>query len=165
MQWNLLFSCITEFCALFGLLFSGITALCALVGSSVLIIAVWQFRFSTWLKAQEIFMDSAFREARGIVLTHYWQRNKGWTKDNYDGKKRALVCARMDELARLVPFIKETKVLDTWDDPMGKCWDVLQDFVNKERINTKWDVKWKAFEDLGRKALARVKVRENRHEN
>ena len=145
-----------------NLIFSGITAVCAVVGSSALIIAVRQFKFSTWLKAQEIFVDSDFKEARGVVLLHYWERNKEWTKD--DTKKRELVCARMDELARLVPYIKEKTVLETWDDPMGKCWEVLRDFVIQERTKTKWDVKWKAFEVLGGKALARVKDRERRYE-
>jgi hypothetical protein len=148
MQWNLLFS--------------GITALCALVGSGALILAVRQFKFSTWLKAQEIFVESDFRKARGVVLPHYWQKDKEWTDD--DRKEGELVCARMDELARLVPYIREKTVLETWDDPMGKCWDVLQDFVRQERSKSKWDVKWKAFEDLGKKALARVKERERRHE-
>ncbi len=102
-----------------NLIFSSITALSALVGSGAIILAVRQFKFSTWLKAQEIFVDSDFREARGVVLPHYWQKDKLWADD--EKKKRELVCARMDELARLVPYIKEKTVLETWGDPMGKC--------------------------------------------
>ena len=90
-----------------NLIFSSITALSALVGSGAIILAVRQFKFSTWLKAQEIFVDSDFREARGVVLPHYWQKDKVWTDD--EKKKRELVCARMDELARLVPYIKENQ--------------------------------------------------------
>jgi len=47
-----------------NLIFSSITALSALVGSGAIILAVRQFKFSTWLKAQEIFVDSDFREAK-----------------------------------------------------------------------------------------------------
>lgn len=145
-----------------NLIFSAIMALCALVGLGAILHAVKQFKFSTWLKAQEIFMDSDFREARGAVLSHYWQKDKEWTDDDKE-KKRRLVCARMDELARLIPYIKEKTVLYTWDDPMGKCWDVLKNFVSQEQKKTKWDAKWKAFSIIGQKALDRVKEREKRY--
>lgn len=122
---------------------------------------VWlQLRFNAWLKAQEIFTDPDFRKAGGVVLPHYWQPDKEWTDAD---KKKALVCAKMDELARLIPFIREKKALESWDDPFGKCWYVLQDFIEEERNKTKWLAKWKAFEDLGKKAYARVQQREKEY--
>jgi hypothetical protein len=143
--------------------FNGVTAFFAAIGTGAIVVAVRQFYFSTWLKAQEIFTGEYFTTARGVVLQYYCQSDKVWTEENK--KKRVLVCAKMDELARLVPFISKKKVLETWDDPMGKCWHVLQDFVIQERQETSWEVKWKAFEDLGKEALARVNHRENRQKN
>ena len=71
----------------------------------------------------------------------------------------------MDELAWLVRyrFISKNRVLNTWDDTIGKCWAVLQEFVREERKKTKWDVKQKAFEVLGEKSLKRVKERERQY--
>lgn len=138
-----------------------ITAVSSFITVCTIIFAVWQLRFTAWLEAQKIFTDKDFTAARGVVLAHYWQSDKEWAND--DKEKVKLVCAKMDELARLIPFISEKRVLETWDDPMGKCWHVLEDFVIKERKTTKWDVKWKAFEDVGRKAFDRVKEREQQN--
>ena len=145
--------------------FNYIMVSCAIIGTGAIFIAASQLYLSCWLKAQEIFTDEKFREARGVVLSHYWQRNKAWTKDDEDKKTRELVCAKMDELARLRPFISWRKILKTWDDPMGKCWDVLQDFIIGEQRKTDWKVKWKAFDKLGKKAFAKVKARETRQPN
>jgi hypothetical protein len=143
-------------------LFNGVMVLCAIIGTGAVVIAVCQLYLSIWLKSQELFTDKDFTEARGVVLSHYWQENKEWTEEDNEKKRRELVCAKMDELARLRPFISETKILETWDDPIGKCWHVLEEFVKEERQQTGWDVKWKAFEDVGQKALARVRDRGNR---
>ena len=144
------------------LFFVAVTAGAALVGSTAIIIAVLQLRFSAWLKAQEIFTGRCFTKARGVVLRRYWSGEQGWTKED-DKESAKEVCRRMDELARLRPFISESKILETWDDPMGKCWSVLKDFVKKEQWTCKWPAKWRPFETLGAKALARVKEREKQH--
>jgi hypothetical protein len=64
-----------------------------------------------------------------------------------------LVCRKMSELADLVPILNKKKTFDTWDDPVAKAWVVLESFVNEERRRCDWPIKWKAFEDLGKKAM------------
>lgn len=144
-----------------NLLFGAVTAVSAAAGSTAIIIAVLQLRFSSWLKAQEVFTEPEFTKARGVVLPRYWRGDQHWTKEDMESAK--LVCRRMDELARLVPFISERKVLETWDDPIGKCWSVLNDMVKKEQQTCNWPEKWVAFQTLGAKALVRVKERERQH--
>ena len=149
-----------------SLIFEAVTAVAALLGSLAVIGVVRQIQFTSWIKAEEIFMDSKFRKARGAVLQSYWQSEK--ERAELQERDAALVCAKMDEFARVVPYMKpfilKEKVLKNWDDPVGKCWHVLENFINEERDKTKWRTKWEAFEDLGKKAYARVQQREKEKE-
>lgn len=51
-----------------SLIFEAVTAVAALLGSLAVIGVVRQIQFTSWIKAEEIFMDSKFRKARGAVL-------------------------------------------------------------------------------------------------
>ena len=142
-------------------LFNALTAISAAVGSIAFIFAVVQLRFNSWVKAQAIFNEQKFVDARGVILNRYGCDNQEWT--DKDKRNALLVCRRMDELARVVPFMRKKTALNAWDDPIGKCWDVLKDLVKEEQnCICHWREKWMAFENLGKKALARVKKREKK---
>jgi hypothetical protein len=138
------------------------TAVFAFIGSLAIIGVLRQIQLTSWIKAQEIFTDPEFREDRKMVLQRYHQKRTEWTQP--EKEKALLVCTRMDEFARIVPFmrpfVREKTVLKIWGDPLGKCWHVLKNIVDEERRKTNWEEKWKAFEDLGKKAYEIVKLRE-----
>jgi hypothetical protein len=52
-------------------------------------------------------------------------------------------------------------MLDTWDDPVGKAWLILEPFVKEERKGCRWPKKWQSFQDLGLMALDKL-VQEGR---
>jgi len=137
---------------------TAVTAIVASIASLAVIFAWRQLRFNAWLKAQEIFTEKRFVEARGVVLVHYPDPPKQWSKG--EKEDAFLVCRKMDELARLKRYLGTRKMLATWDDPLGKCWCVLKPLVLEERHTIKWKTKWDAFEHLGEKAFRRVKRRE-----
>jgi hypothetical protein len=116
--------------------------------------------FHCWLKAQEIWTERTFREGRGKIFERLHSANTAWTEQDIEEAKE--VCRRMDEFARLVPFLGIQMMLDTWDDPLAKAWVVLERVVNDERTSkTDWSKKWKGFEEIGRQALAKL-IREGR---
>jgi len=148
------------------LIFEAGTAVAALIGFLAVFFVIQQIQFASWIKAQEVFNECEFRDARGAVLQRYWksEKNRGKLKES----DASLVCAKMDEFARVVPymkpFIRKKKVFNIWDDPIGKCWHVLENFIDKEREKTDWETKWEAFEILGKKAYAKVQQREKEKE-
>jgi hypothetical protein len=62
----------------------------------------------------------------------------------------------MSALADLGPVLEEKKMLDTWDDPIGKAWFLLEPIVEEEREHCHWRKKWQSFQDLGRMALDKL---------
>jgi len=148
------------------LIFGAVTAVAALFGSFAVFLVMMQIQFASWIRAQEVFNDCKFRKARGKVLKRYWQSEK--ERAELKESDAYLVCAKMDEFARVVPymkpFIRKKKVFNNWDDPIGKCWHVLEKFIDEEREKTGWEMKWKAFEILGKKAYAKVEQREREKE-
>lgn len=124
-----------------------------------IIVLLRQLRFDAWLKAQEIFTEEKFTEARGEVLKRH-KEPESW--DSIDKKYKYHVCRKMDELCHLIPYfglipyLGMLKAFKVWDDPLGKSWKVLEKFVVKERQNIGWPRKWKAFEHYGKKALRRI---------
>ena len=116
--------------------------------------------FHCWLKAQEIWTEKDFRLARSKIFERLHKPGASWTDEEKDAAKD--VCRRMDEFARLVPYLGAETMLDTWDDPLAKAWIVLKQIVNEERSGpTQWSKKWNGFEDLGQLALDKM-IREGR---
>lgn len=118
---------------------------------------VWtQLRFNAWLKAQEIFIDKDFTKARGVVFRRLEAAEKTEVpiKWNYRDKQNIakLVCRRMDELARLVPFLPKRTALKSWLVPLAKSWKALEPVVRDEQQIMKWEGKWSAFKKLGKEA-------------
>jgi hypothetical protein len=113
------------------------------------------------LKAQEVWTDREFRELRSKMFQRLRVPSTSWTpQDADDGRE---VCRRMDEFARLAPFLGVDEMLDTWDDPLAKAWLVLEPIVNEERTKyAMWLRKWKGFEVIGKRALEKL-VREGRN--
>jgi len=144
-----------------------ISALAAVVACIVIGIAARQLSFNCWLKAQEIFTEGSFTKARGRVYSRIpsgtnqssKESSKEWTDDDF------LVCRKMDELARLAPYLGffgsgEKLMLKTWLDPLAKSWIVLHSLVCEERKKTpKWQ-KWDAFEKLGKEAAKQLGMEE-----
>ena len=116
--------------------------------------------FHCWLKAQEIWTKRDFTEARGRMFQRLRNPDAPWTEEEKEDAKE--VCRRMDEFAHLAPYLGTRTVLDTWDDPLAKAWIVLEQVVNEERSGAAhWSVKWSAFAEIGREALAKL-IRDGR---
>jgi hypothetical protein len=115
--------------------------------------------FEAWNKAQEIWTRPAFRELRSKVFERLRDSSIPWTQqDVTEGKE---VARLMDEFAHLSQFLSEGVMIDTWDDPLAKAWIVLEPIVKEERAKQDWAEKWRRFEEMGQKALAKL-VREGR---
>jgi hypothetical protein len=140
--------------AWWNVLVSAIGAFFAALATGGIFIAARQLRLDAWVKAQEIFTNPDFIKARAGVFQSQSRGTRPLEKDASE------VCRRMDELARIVPFLSyrrgraEKKALRAWDDPIGKAWHALEAFVSEERGKTGWTTKWEAFERLGKKSWA-----------
>jgi len=111
--------------------------------------------FQCWLKAQEIWTKPQFVEQRGKLFQRLDGPNADWTDGEIEEAKE--VCRKMDEFARLAPFLGTRIILDNWDDPLAKAWFILKPIVKKEQTSiTRWATKWEAFEKLGQKALDKL---------
>ncbi len=116
-------------------------------------VAVRQLQLEAWIKAQEIFTKDDFIKARGTVFSHLSNAGSCW--EQKDQEAGFIVCRGMDEFCHLAPYFAfskiegQKKVLDVWDDPIGKSWALLEPLVMEERKKVKWDKKWKAFKELG----------------
>lgn len=97
----------------FSTFWTAIGALFTAVGAVAVIFAARRLDFNAWVKAQEIFTQPDFTAARGVVLPRYrTDRLAPWTASEKDQAK--LVCRKMDEFARLLPFLRRPLVLKTW---------------------------------------------------
>jgi hypothetical protein len=154
------------FWAAFGAIATAVAAIAAVVGSYTVYLAFRQFQFDAWLKAQEIWTTKQFTEARGHVFARLDSHaSEEWTKT--DELEALEVCRRMDEFARLIPYIRRKTVLRVWGSPFAKAWLVLEPVVKRERDKSEWQEKWQAFEHLGLAALDKypdVRKKANRQE-
>jgi len=133
---------------------SAVSAIFTAITSIAIIFAIMQIRFDAWLRAQEIFVEDNFRNARATVFSLINKPMKEWSSDE---KKAAMkVCQKMDELVHLSPYLSKRRILENWDDPLGKSWLALEPFVKKEREDCNWPDKWKEFEKYGSKALQKL---------
>ena len=148
------------------LVFVGFGAIAALIGAIVALIgvvaarcAVKTFEFNTWLKAQEIYTNPDFYKAREAVLSS-WDFGQTYPANirGYERKNAILVCQRMDELARLEPYLKEEKIIGAWGRPMGKSWLILEKFVIKGEREKDDNKKWTPFEELAGKAIKKYNL-------
>lgn len=143
---------------------AGIGALATVAAAVGIVLAVKQLRFNAWLKAQEIFVDEKFVEARGRIFRHLEPQAFTWDSDDQDAG--LLVCRRLDELSRLAPYFAFRKsrgrevVLEVWAVPLGRLWGLLDPLVDAERDKVNWQTKWNAFEELGGEALRRLSPKE-----
>jgi hypothetical protein len=93
------------------------------------------------------------QKSRGYIFARLDNLDQNWTPEM---ENEALsVCRRMDEFARLIPYLPKRTALQIWGVPFAKAWLVLSPIVKKERIKTDWSQKWCAFEELGSSALRR----------
>lgn len=148
------------------LLFQAIGAISALVGCVAIVVAARQLQFNCWLKAQEIFTNDKFVEARRKVYSRLPGRtcelSKEWTPADH------LVCRKMDELVRLSPYLGlfgagKRLILETWNDPLAKSWIALRPLVEKEQ--ERWPKKWSTFQEFGKEAVAQLKLDDTATQN
>jgi hypothetical protein len=134
-----------------GTAWTALGAIATTLGAGAIVVAARQLRFQAYLKAQEIWTDVEFTAARGRVLARFDDGRLDWT----DGEEvEALnVCRRMDEFARLIPYLPRKTALQVWGVPFARAWFVLRPVVDRERTKCAWPEKWCAFEELGRLAL------------
>lgn len=124
--------------------------------------AALQFRFSAWLRAQEIWNAPEFTKHRGIVFARVGKPVEPWEGDE---EVAALdVCRKVDEFARLKRYIGTRRLLNVWGDPLAKAWLLLEPVVVQEREKTGWKEKWIEFERIGRKALERRPDLQRKHQ-
>jgi hypothetical protein len=142
-----------------GTIWQAVSAIATIFAALMIFFAIKQLRFQAWLEAQKIFVEDEFRKSRGQIFSYLAPK-----KDQHDEKDEehfARVCQLMDELCRLEPYLGKSKMLSTWDDPIGKTWFVAQSWVKKERDICNWSTKWDAFEKIGTEALKKLR-KENR---
>jgi hypothetical protein len=142
------------FCSVFtcGTFWSAVGAIATVFATIGIFLALRQLRSAAWLKAQEVFTEKKFTEARGEIFSRLGHNSSHWSEEE---KKLAMdVCRKMDELCRLTPFLGR-RAIAVWDDPIAKAWTVLEPLVREERERCRWDTKWRAFEKCARKALHR----------
>lgn len=150
----------TENLQIWTLVFTGLGGLAAVVAAGGVVYAAKTFRFNTWLKAQAIYTDAEFGEARGTVFSYF-----GFDKENpptFDGREKdhaLLVCRRMDELARLKWYVGKEKIIEVWGHQMGKSWIILEKLVDNVRIEDGFEKKWKAFEDTAKEAIEKYNLK------
>ncbi len=122
----------------------------AAFGTLAIWAAVGQLWFNAWVKAQDIFTSACFVKARTAVFAHFDDPGQRPDPNSYDAM---MVCRKMDEMAHLVPFLGQKKVLREWGNPIAKAWLLLEPTVKGERERSHWDGKWRKFERLGRNAV------------
>lgn len=134
-----------------------VSALAMVAATVAIVIAIRQFRFEAWLKAEELIRS--FHKDRAIVFSRLPSCTAPW---NPKEKEHALeVCRKMNTVAYLLRFLPRREVLEHWDDPFAKAWVVLEKIVIEERKHAHWDKKWRHFQKLGDLALKKL-IREGR---
>ena len=132
--------------------FTALSAIATAVGAFGIIYALKTFRFNTWLKAQAIYMDKEFCEARKTVLSNFpFDKSNPPTFTAQNRDKALLVCRKMDELAHLKSYLGEKKIIKVWGIAMGKSWMILKETVVKDELTH--GKKWIAFQRLAEKAI------------
>ena len=114
-------------------------------------IAVYQLWFNAWVKTQDVFTSACFMQARTAVFAHFDDPVQPWPDPSSDDAK--MVCRKMDEMAHLVPFLGQKKVLREWGNPIAKAWLLLKPTVEEECDASHWKEKWRKFAELGDKAV------------
>jgi len=141
-----------------GTFWSAVGAIFTAVASIAIFLGILQLRFDAWVKAQEIFTEDEFVDARTKLFKRLDNPHQPWTDAERENATK--VCRKMDEIARLVPFLSKKITLDAWDDPFAKAWFILEPVVREERERCDWSRKWKAFQDIG--LLSTEKLRKER---
>jgi hypothetical protein len=109
---------------------------------------------SALLKAYDVWMEKEFRHGLAKVIRQLQNPSGGWNEE--DRREAKELCGRLDKFAQLVFYVGQDKVLELWDDPLGKAWLVLEEIVESERRSSGWTTKWKGFENIGRKAFDKL---------
>lgn len=142
------------------LVFRGLSAIAAIIGAGGIVYAVKTFKFNTWLKAQAIYVNNEFYNARKDILSHFGFKAPVPSRIGQGDEESAiLVCQKMDELARLKSYVGKKEIIETWGIPMGKSWMILRETVLAERKQSH-DRKWDAFQRLAEIAIKKYNLEE-----
>jgi hypothetical protein len=135
-------------------IWSAVSAIATVAAAFAIYFARKQLNFDAWLKAQDVWIEKSFTEARGKIFQRLKAPKTPWTdQDRIEAKQ---LCRKMDEFAYLVPYLGKDKVLNIWADPLAKAWIVLDPIVQQERKDCEWPTKWSGFEKLGKAALQKL---------
>jgi hypothetical protein len=134
------------------LIWTAVGAVASAIGAGAIVFAVFQLRFDAWLKAQEVFTDEDFVNARAALFAHFDNAVDPWPLVSSEDAKK--VCRKMDEMAHLRSFVGQERTLESWGIPIAKAWLLLQPTVEQERSRSHHPKKWEAFERLGLVAVA-----------
>lgn len=140
---------------------AAVSALATIAASLGIFLAARQLKFDAWVKAQEIWVEEKFTEARGTVFRHLDCPNLPWEPDK---EVALLACRRTDEFVRLAAYFALTRggqerLLQVWAIPVAKLWILLEQLVREQREIDGWQ-KWDAFEKYGKAAAARLPEKE-----
>jgi hypothetical protein len=125
---------------------------------AIAIFVVRALRTSTFPKAQELYKEEEFVEARRAVLLNYENSRQNSLTFNVSDEQAALVCCKMDELARMTSYVGEEKMIEEWGAPIGKSWMILDGFVYAARNRDGDENKWIAFQNLAEKAIEKHNI-------
>lgn len=129
-----------------------VSALATVAATVAIVVAIRQFRFDAWLRAEELIRS--FHEDRAMVFSRLPSCTAPWSAE--DKVHAREVCRKMNTVAYLLRFLPRREVLEHWDDPLAKAWVVLNPIVEEEREHTRWKMKWSHFEKLGTLALQKL---------
>jgi len=138
---------------------TAITAIFTALISFSIVIAIIQYNYSVWRKAQNIYTNKKFFIARKKILSYFDIPNNIPLEESELKKvmkEAILVCQRMDELAGLKQFYFKKKIIKYWGIQMGKSCLILENFINDERKHNK--NKWDNFVDIAKKSIKKYNV-------
>lgn len=187
MCWDAITAISTAFAAVFAGVTATATSVAAIFAGYVVIQGRRKLGLSARIKAEKKFMRPRFLQLRAWVYgqLHELRANLAGLPENADKTDRTVywplleeivskwsaieaekareACRRMEDFVRMASYWeKQGKVLETWDDPIGKLWLVLEPFVESERTLVGWPTKWHDFELYGKAALIRLRA-QKRH--
>ncbi len=142
---------------------TAIGAIATVLAAGAIFLALKQLRFDAWLKAQEIFTNDEFVDARTLVFSHFDNPKTPWPELECKNAKK--VCRKMDEMAYLKGAIGCKRMFRVWGHPIAKAWLLLEPTVKKDRETSHWDEKWCTFAAVGGKSVEKhQKLKEFRDE-
>lgn len=117
---------------------SAASAIFTALAATGVFLAARQLKFDAWLRTQELWTNREVRDLRSWLLSA--PDRKAAASDKTRAKD---LCRKLDEFARLVPYLSwfprfgTWYALRIWGNPLAELWTSLKDVVNDERLTPK----------------------------